>query len=121
MYCSKCGAQLPDGTVFCTRCGTPQTPRPADPAAASTPPGAPPPGASYAPPAAAAQPAYGVFTCPFCRFQGPPIVERKLSSNGWLIFVLLLIFCIPLCWLPFVIDGCKEDQRKCASCGTRLG
>jgi lipopolysaccharide-induced tumor necrosis factor-alpha factor len=108
MFCSKCGAQLPDGTIFCTRCGTPQTPKAADPATSP-------------PPAAAAQPAYGVFTCPFCRFQGPPIVERKLSQNGWIVFVLLLIFCIPLCWLPFVIDGCKEDQRKCASCGTRLG
>lgn len=117
MYCSKCGAQQPDGTVFCTSCGAPQTPKATDPAAA-----APPPGASSAPPpVAAAQPAYGVFTCPFCHFQGPPIVERKLSSNGWVIFILLLIFCLPLCWLPFVIDGCKEDQRKCASCGMRIG
>ena len=117
MYCSKCGAQLPDGTVLCTKCGAPQTPKATDPGTA-----APAPGASSAPPpVAAAQPAYGVLTCPFCHFQGAPIVERKLSSNGWVIFILLLIFCLPLCWLPFVIDGCKEDQRKCASCGMRIG
>jgi lipopolysaccharide-induced tumor necrosis factor-alpha factor len=115
MYCSKCGAQQPDGTVFCTQCGAPQTPKAPESAAGTTPPGTAPPLAG------AAAPAYGVFTCPFCRFQGPPIVERKLSQNGWIVFVLLLIFCLPLCWLPFVIDGCKEDQRKCASCGTRLG
>jgi hypothetical protein len=117
MYCSKCGAQQPDGTVFCTKCGAAQTPKAPEVANA-----APSPGASSAPPpAGTAQPAYGVFTCPFCHFQGPPIVERKLSQNGWVIFVLLLIFCLPLCWLPFVIDGCKEDQRKCASCGMRIG
>jgi hypothetical protein len=115
MYCSKCGAQLPDGTVFCTKCGAAQTAKAADPVAPAA-------GTSSAPPpAAAAQPAYGVFTCPFCHFQGPPIVERKLSQNGWIVFILLLIFCLPLCWLPFVIDGCKEDVRKCASCGMRIG
>jgi hypothetical protein len=116
MYCSKCGAQLPDGSVFCSHCGTQQSPKAAEPAGA-----VPPTGSSTPPSIAAAQPAYGVFTCPFCHFQGPPIVERKLSQNGWIVFVLLLIFCLPLCWLPFVIEGCKEDQRKCASCGTRLG
>lgn len=26
MFCSKCGAQLPDGTQFCSNCGAPQAP-----------------------------------------------------------------------------------------------
>lgn len=61
------------------------------------------------------------FTCPFCRHQGLPIRNKKVSSSGWIVFVLLILFCIPLCWLPFVIDGLQEEERKCARCGARLG
>jgi hypothetical protein len=115
MFCSKCGAPLEANISFCPKCGAPTSAQPAAPAAAL------PPGATYtAQPAVVVNVATPVFTCPFCHFQGPPIVERKLSSNGWVVFVLLLVFCLPLCWLPFVIDGCKEDTRKCPSCGMRL-
>jgi len=61
------------------------------------------------------------FTCPFCHRQGPPIITQKISGGGWILFVILLLFCLPLCWLPFVMDGCKDSERRCAGCGTRLG
>lgn len=57
------------------------------------------------------------FTCPFCQHEGEPSVEKKMSTGGWLLFAVLLIFCFLLCWIPFVIDGCKDEFRKCASCG----
>jgi lipopolysaccharide-induced tumor necrosis factor-alpha factor len=50
-----------------------------------------------------------------------PIVEKKMSETGWIVFVLLVIFCLPLCWIPFVTEGTKEEIRKCANCGSRLG
>ena len=59
--------------------------------------------------------------CPFCDHVGMPVIEKKMSETGWVIFVLLVIFCVPLCWIPFVVDGTKEEIRKCASCGSRLG
>ena len=59
--------------------------------------------------------------CPFCDHEGMPVIEKKMSETGWVIFVLLVIFCLPLCWIPFVVDGTKEEIRKCASCGSRLG
>jgi len=59
--------------------------------------------------------------CPFCDHVGMPIVEKKMSETGWVIFVLLVIFCLPLCWIPFVTEGTKEEIRKCANCGSRLG
>lgn len=115
MFCSKCGAQLEANTSFCSKCGASTSTQPGAPAAA------PPPGAQYAAqPAVVVNVATPVFTCPFCHFQGPPIIEKKVSSNGWVIFVLLLLFCLPLCWLPFVIDGCKEETRTCPSCHSRL-
>ena len=61
------------------------------------------------------------FQCPYCSNEGLPYTQRKLSSNGWLCFVILLLFCFPLFWLPFVIGGFKEEIRKCVSCGMRLG
>ena len=50
-----------------------------------------------------------------------PFQKQQLSSGGWVLFAVLVLFCLPLCWLPFVIDGCKETVRNCASCGIRLG
>jgi lipopolysaccharide-induced tumor necrosis factor-alpha factor len=61
------------------------------------------------------------FRCPFCGFQGPPSTTKKISAAGWILFAALLVMCIPLCWLPFVIDGCKEEERRCLGCGSRLG
>ncbi|MBN1464091.1 MAG: LITAF-like zinc ribbon domain-containing protein [Paludibacteraceae bacterium] len=61
------------------------------------------------------------FKCPFCEHDGMPIIEKKMSGTGWVIFVLLLLFCLPLCWIPFVTSGTKEEIRKCARCGNRLG
>jgi hypothetical protein len=42
-----------------------------------------------------------------------------LSTGGWVFFAVLLLCCFPLCWLPFVIDGCKQDIWTCPSCGIR--
>jgi hypothetical protein len=58
--------------------------------------------------------------CPFCGSEGDPIVYKRISTGGWILFAALLFFCFPLCWLPFIIDGCKEPARKCGSCGTVL-
>jgi len=60
------------------------------------------------------------FKCPYCEKEGAPVTVKKVSSTGWIVFVLLLVFCFPLCWLPFVLDGCKEEIRKCPSCGATL-
>lgn len=123
MFCHRCGTGMADDAGFCPSCGAPvQQSQPAPPPVYQAP---PPqqvpqlPNAAQVP--AAAPPAYAGFMCPFCRNQAPPIIEKKVSSNGWVIFVLLLLFCLPLCWLPFVLDGCKEETRRCSSCGTKLG
>lgn len=59
--------------------------------------------------------------CPFCGHEGRPGIKKKLSGSGWVLFVVLLLLCFPMCWLPFVIDGCKEEERKCFRCGSRFG
>ena len=59
------------------------------------------------------------FKCPFCNYEGVPHVTKQVSATGWLLFVLLLFVCFPLCWLPFVGDGCKEELKRCPACGCR--
>jgi hypothetical protein len=58
------------------------------------------------------------FRCPFCRSSYPPEVKRKISTAGWVTFVVLLVLCFPLCVIGLFI---KEDYRVCSSCGIKLG
>jgi len=30
-----------------------------------------------------------------------------LNQTGLIAFILLLFFCFPLCWIPFIVDSCK--------------
>ena len=59
--------------------------------------------------------------CPICGNQGSPSVDKQVSMNGWIVFIVLIIFCIPLCWIPFVVDGLKEQVYRCRKCGAKLG
>lgn len=133
MICPKCGSKFPDGSAKCQWCGEPApagTGQPSEVAAGPAPPSAlspnipsPPmtPSSTAAPPLPTTQSPAPRYNCPFCEYQGPPIVSKKISSSGWILFAVLLLVCVPLCWLPFVLDGCKEEVRKCSGCGARLG
>ncbi|HVG32341.1 MAG TPA: LITAF-like zinc ribbon domain-containing protein [Pyrinomonadaceae bacterium] len=136
--CSNCG-QLNDESVrICRYCGTgfaPQArptatppqqqytpPKPymwaeSGPIAApqpSTPPTAAPVQQPYAAP-----PANAVgYRCPRCGASYLPTVEKKVSSEGWLIFVLMLFFCFPLFWIGLLM---KQEYRVCPVCHADLG
>lgn len=58
------------------------------------------------------------FTCPFCRVQGVPQERKKISTGGWVVFAVLLIFCFPLFWIGLLM---KDTFRVCSSCGSNLG
>ncbi len=58
------------------------------------------------------------FRCPFCGSEEVPVVERKISTAGWIVFVVLLLCCFPLCLIALFIT---EDQRRCYDCGMRIG
>ena len=32
-----------------------------------------------------------------------------LNLGGFILFIALIFICLPLCWLPFVISGCKAS------------
>jgi hypothetical protein len=55
--------------------------------------------------------------CPECGSREAPFVRQKVSSAGWAVFAVLLLFCFPLCWVGLLIT---EGQRECYDCGARL-
>ena len=131
--CGNCG-QFNDETVrICRYCGAGLGPQPGPTAqqqqytppppymwAENTPTAAPQP--SPAPPAQqpyAAPPANALgYRCPRCGAAYLPTVEKKVSSEGWLIFVLMLFFCFPLFWIGLLM---KQEYRVCPVCHADLG
>ncbi|MBD3265808.1 hypothetical protein GF373_03995 [bacterium] len=59
--------------------------------------------------------------CPYCQHEGEPIIKKQVAMQGWVVFIVLLIFCFPICWLPFLFDGCYEEVRICTACQCKLG
>jgi DNA-directed RNA polymerase subunit RPC12/RpoP len=58
------------------------------------------------------------FTCPYCGTNHSPRVRQKISAAGWIVFIILLFFCFPLCIVGIFIT---EDFRECSSCGIKIG
>lgn len=44
--------------------------------------------------------------------------DGGLNSNGIILLVITILFCLPLCWLPFVLSGCKN--KSCPRCGAPM-
>jgi hypothetical protein len=57
------------------------------------------------------------FRCPYCQTDEPPMLRRRISIGGWIVFAALLIFCFPLFWIGLLI---KEDYRVCRYCKIKL-
>lgn len=68
---------------------------------------------------APAHPAYMVsnFRCPRCGTNNPPIVQRQISTAGWITFAVLLVMTFIFFWVGLLI---KEDIRVCSVCGLKL-
>jgi len=35
-----------------------------------------------------------------------------LNQNGVILFIILLLVCLPLCWIPFIVDGMKAAEKN---------
>jgi predicted RNA-binding Zn-ribbon protein involved in translation (DUF1610 family) len=113
MYCSTCGAQVPDGASRCTNCG----------AAVSRPAGFGVPTVvhqhqhqhSYQQPAV---PAAAAGVCPRCGFQGPTV---SYFSQGGHIAVLLVLAVLSWTVGGLIYYLLRRDYRSCARCGHTLG
>lgn len=58
------------------------------------------------------------YRCPNCGTQNLPVITRRISTPGWVVFGLLLFFTIIFFWIGLLI---REDVRICPVCGFRVG
>ncbi len=67
---------------------------------------------------ALAQPQFlASFRCPNCNTHLPPVLEKKISTAGWITFGVLLVTVFPLFWIGLLI---REDVPICQVCQTKL-
>jgi len=58
-----------------------------------------------------------VYRCPHCGTTTLPIVTKKVSSAGWVVFTVLLIFTLFLFWIGLLM---QEEIRICPVCNHRV-
>lgn len=51
--------------------------------------------------------------CRYCNRDYSFNITRKIGTGTIVAFILLLLFFWPLCWLPFVMDDCKDKLYHC--------
>ena len=122
--CNNCGQQNDESSRICRYCGV-------NLALSSQPTqqqGYAPPSSMWSnmPPPAPVQPygdqpfAAGAMTgyrCPNCGSTAPPLLAKRISTEGWIVFAALLFFCFPLFWIGLLM---KKDYRACPTCHTEL-
>jgi len=59
----------------------------------------------------------GPYRCPRCMTQMLPRPERRISTAGWIVFAVLLVFFFPLFWVGLLI---KEDVHVCPNCMAKV-
>jgi hypothetical protein len=83
----------------------------------------PPPshGGGYAAPMPMAHAPHGMWTCRSCGYSGHPERVEKVSTAGWIFFLVLTFSCVGLliCWIPLV--AMKETTTLCPRCRTPAG
>lgn len=59
----------------------------------------------------------GNYRCPRCGTHYLPVIERKISTAGWIVFAVLLVVFFPLFWVGLLM---KEDVSVCPVCRYQL-
>ena len=62
-------------------------------------------------------PAHPATRCPACGSETEGLQKTCISKAGWITFGVMLVFCLPLCWIGLLM---KEEYRVCAACGKKL-
>ncbi len=60
--------------------------------------------------------------CPACGYQGYSEVEFDVGSCAiWSACGLFLVTGIFCCWIPYVVDTCKDAKHYCRQCHRQIG
>lgn len=61
--------------------------------------------------------AVGGYRCPRCGSTYLPVIDRRVSTAGWIVFSVLLVSTLVFFWIGLMM---KEDVSVCPVCRTRL-
>jgi hypothetical protein len=59
------------------------------------------------------RPGGGGETCPYCKQQTRFVPNEQISVAGWIVFGVMVAFCLPLCWIGLLM---KETKFRCSRC-----
>jgi len=57
------------------------------------------------------------YHCPRCGSSYLPVIDRRISTAGWVVFSCLLVFTVIFFWIGLLM---KEDVAICPVCRTKL-
>src|SRR5436190_172286 len=58
------------------------------------------------------------YHCPRCGSSYLPVIDRRISTAGWVVFSCLLVFTLVFFWIGLLM---KEDVAVCPVCRARVG
>ena len=121
-YCTACGAQNFEDRQTCSVCNTPRARYVTPEAVRSFDPGAQTVIGEQAPldrayPNAPLYQAPQTSVCPRCHRATHFLQQEKVSTGGIIVFAVLILLCVPLCWVGLLI---KDKYLVCSSCGMLL-
>ncbi|CAJ1957502.1 unnamed protein product [Cylindrotheca closterium] len=61
------------------------------------------------------------ITCSNCQQAGRTKVRTAPAWQTWAATGVGFLLFWPLCWLPLVMDSCKQSEHFCTNCGHKLG
>ena len=72
---------------------------------------------SYHPAAWSAMPLDANYRCPRCGTPYHPVMDRRVSTAGWIVFSVLLVTTVIFFWVGLLM---KEDVAVCPMCRSKL-
>lgn len=60
-------------------------------------------------------------TCPYCQHTGLTRTGQQCGECTWISAIILVLFCLPLAWIPFVCPSCYDTEHFCRNCGRVVG
>mmetsp|Transcript_31011 Transcript_31011/g.56792 ORF Transcript_31011/g.56792 Transcript_31011/m.56792 type:complete len:192 (+) Transcript_31011:211-786(+) len=60
-------------------------------------------------------------TCPYCNATGKTRVNQNCGDCTIISVIVLLLFCFPFFWVPFICPSCMDSEHHCSNCGRIVG
>lgn len=61
------------------------------------------------------------ITCPYCTQTSKTRTNHNCGDCTLISVILLLLFCFPFFWIPFICPSCQDVEHHCGNCGRLVG